>query len=186
MSQQIFDIDTVGFNDNTLGNYFDFYVNNTFYLLAPEYYYSFYAIYLNRCLACYDGWVNGFHNKQSGLVPQRMLQSIATGLNNMLFAHGIDFSGIGADYQFATQWAKRTKFYKAIKKAHKFAIAGGTSLLKLNRSDKELYATAHRIDTFFADIDPNGKVISVKVFFDAVHNTNPSGEKDHYGICEQR
>lgn len=32
MSQQIFDIDTVGFNDNTLGNYFDFYVNNTFYL----------------------------------------------------------------------------------------------------------------------------------------------------------
>ena len=182
MSQQIFDIDTVGFNDNTLGNYFDFYVNNTFYLLAPEYYYSFYAIYLNRCLSCYDGWVNGFHNKQSGLVPQRMLQSIATGLNNMLFAHGIDFSGIGADYQFATQWAKRTKFYKAIKKAHKFAIAGGTSLLKLNRSDKELYATAHRIDTFFADIDPNGKVISVKVFFDAVHNTNSSGGKDHYGI----
>lgn len=186
MSQQVFDIDTVGFNDTTLGGYFDFYVNNTFYLLAPEYYYSFYSIYLNRCLACYDGWVNGFHNKKSGLVPQRMLQSIATGLNNMLFAHGIDFSGDMADYQFATQWAKKTKFYKAIKKAHKFAIAGGTSLLKLNREDKELYATAHRIDTFFADIDPNGKVVSVKVYFDAMHNTNPSGTKDHYGICEER
>lgn len=186
MSQQVYDIDTVGFNDSTLGNYFDFYVNNTFYLLAPEYYYSFYSIYLNRCLACYDGWVNGFHNKKSGLVPQRMLQSIATGLNNMLFAHGIDFSGALADYQFATQWAKKTKFYKAIKKAHKFAIAGGTSLLKLNREDKELYATAHRIDTFFADIDPTGKVVSVKVFFDAMHNTNPSGTKEHYGICEER
>lgn len=186
MNQQIFDIDTVGFNDNTLGNYFDFYVNNTFYLLAPEYYYSFYSIYLNRCLACYDGWVNGFHNKKSGLVPQRMLQSIATGLNNMLFAHGIDFSGIGADYQFAIQWAKKTKFYKAVKKAHKFAIAGGTSLLKLNRCDKELYASAHRIDTFFADIDASGKVVSVKVFFDAIHNTNPSGIKEHYGICEER
>ena len=37
MSQQVFDIDTVGF-DHSLGNYFDFYVNNTFYLLAPEYY----------------------------------------------------------------------------------------------------------------------------------------------------
>ena len=44
MSQQVFDIDTVGFGADTLGNYFDFYVNNTFYLLAPEYYYSFYAI----------------------------------------------------------------------------------------------------------------------------------------------
>ena len=186
MSQQVFDIDTVGFNDNTLGNFFDFHVNNTFYLLAPEYYYSFYSIYLNRCLACYDGWVNGFHNRKSGLVPQRMLQSIATGLNNMLFAHGIDFSGDFSDYQFATDWAKRTKFYKALKKAHKFAIAGGTSLLKLNRASKELYATAHRIDTFFADIDADGKVVSVRVFFDAVHNTNPSGMKEHYGICEER
>lgn len=187
MSQQVFDINTVGFEiDDTLGNFFDFYVNNTFYLLAPEYYYSFYSIYLNRCLAAYDGWINGFHNTKSGLVPQRMLQSIATGLNNMLFAHGIDFSGNPAAYTFATDWAKRTKFYKALKKSHKFAIAGGTSLLKLNRKDKELFASAHRIDTFFADIDATGKVVSVKVFFDAIHNTNPSGEKQHYGICEER
>jgi len=186
MSQQVYDIDSVGFSDETLGNYFDFYVNNTFYLLAPDYYYSFYSIYLNRCLACYDGWVNGFHNKKSGLVPQRMLQSITTGLNNMLFAHGIDFSGNKPDYDFAVNWAKKTKFYKAIKKAHKFAIAGGTSLLKINRVDKELYVSAHRIDTFFADIDGSGKITSVKVFFDAIHNTNAEKGQDHYGICEER
>lgn len=186
MSQQIFDIDTVGFGDNTLGNYFDFYVNNTFYLLAPDYYYSFYSIYLNRCLACYDGWVNGFHNKASGLVPQRLLQSVTTGLTNMMFAHGIDFNGNKNARSFAVDWAKRSKFYKAVKKAYKFAVAGGTSLLKLNRSDRDLYATAHRIDTFFADIDANGRVVSVKVYFDAIHNTNPSGSKSHYGICEER
>ena len=186
MSQQVFDIDTVGFNDGSLGGFFDFYVNNTFYLLAPDYYYSFYAIYLNRCLACYDGWVNGWHNKASGLVPQRMLQSVARGLNNMLFAHGIDFSGEKSDYEFATKWAKKSKLYRTLKKAHLFAIAGGTSLLKLNRTNHELYATAHRIDTFFADIDASGKVVSVRTYFDAVHNTNPSGNKQHYGICEER
>lgn len=186
MSQQVFDIDTVGFNDGSLGGFFDFYVNNTFYLLAPDYYYSFYAIYLNRCLACYDGWVNGWHNKASGLVPQRMLQSIARGLNNMLFAHGIDFSGEKGDYEFATKWAKKSKFYRTLKKAHLFAIAGGTSLLKLNRTNHELYATGHRIDTFFADIDASGKIVSVRTYFDAVHNTNPSGNKQHYGICEER
>lgn len=186
MSQQVFDIDTVGYGEATLGEFFDFYVNNTFYLLAPEYYYQFYAVYLNRCLACYDGWVNGFHNKKSGLVPQRMLQSLANGLNNMLFAKGIDFNGADRDYQFAVQWAKKTKFYKSLKKAHKFAIGGGTSLLKANRENKELYVTAHRIDTFFADVDASGKIVSVKVFFDAIHNTNPSGSKTHYGICEER
>ena len=186
MSQQVFDIDTVGFNDGSLGGFFDFYVNNTFYLLAPDYYYSFYAIYLNRCLACYDGWVNGWHNKASGLVPQRMLQSVARGLNNMLFAHGIDFSGEKSDYEFATKWAKKSKLYRTLKKAHLFAIAGGTSLLKLNRTNHERYATAHRIDTFFADIDASGKIVSVRTYFDAVHNTNPSGNKQHYGICEER
>lgn len=184
MSQQVFDIDTVGYGQ--LGEFFDFYVNNTFYLLAPDYYYSFYATYLNRCLACYDGWVNGWHNRQSGLVPQRMLQSIARGLNNMLFAHGIDMSGEASDYQFAVEWAKKSKLYRTLKKAHLFAIAGGTSLLKLNRTNRELYATAHRIDTFFADVDGSGKVVSVRTYFDAVHNTNPSGSKQHYGICEER
>lgn len=186
MGSQVF-AETVGYNADNLGDFFDFYVNNTFYLLAPEYYYSFYANYLNRCLSCYDGWVNGWHNRSAGLVPQRALQSIARGLNNMLFAHGIDFSGEGRTYDFATKWAKDSKFYKALKKAHLFAIAGGTSLLKINRSNKSLFATAHRIDTFFADIDAQGKVVSVKVFFDAIHNTNPSGtSQTHYGICEER
>ena len=185
MSQNIYDIDTIGCGTE-LGNFFDFYVNNIFYLLAPEYYFPLYANYFNRCLALYDGWVSGWHNVKSGLVPQRMLQSITNGLNNMLFAHGIDFSGTKADYDFAIKWAKRTKFYKALKKAHKFAIAGGTSLLKINREDKELYVSAHRIDTFFADIDASGKITSVKIFFDAIHNTNSSGTKDHFGICEER
>lgn len=185
MSQQVIDIDTVGYS-NELGGFFDFYVNNTFYLLAPSYYQAFYSIYLNRCLACYDGWVRGFHNINSGLVPQRMLQSIATGLNNMLFAHGIDFSGGENDYSFAVKWAKESKFYKAIKKAHLFAVAGGTSLLKLNRENGNLYATAHRIDTFFADVDGEGNIVSVRTFFDAIHNTNEVSKTQHYGICEER
>lgn len=188
MSQQIFDIDTVGFRDgNNLGNFFDFYVNNTFYLLAPEYYYSFYAIYLNRCLSAYDGWVGNFHNAKLGLVPQRMLQSITTGLNNMTFAHGIDFVGNKLSYDFAVNWAKKTKLYKGLKKAQKFGIAGGTGLFKLNRENKELYVSSHRIDTFFVDIDGSGEITSCRVFFDAIHNTNKqTKQKEHYGICEER
>ena len=187
MSQQIFDIDAVGFRDGSLGSFYDFYVNNTFYLLAPEYYYSFYAIYLNRCLSAYDGWVGSFHNTKAGLVPQRMLQSITTGLNNMTFAQGIDFIGDKISYDFAVKWAKKTKLYKALKKAQKFGIAGGTALYKLNRENKELYVSSHRIDTFFVDIDGNGEISSCRVFFDAIHNTNKqTKQKEHYGICEER
>ena len=178
-------IDAVGYGYGTLGHFFDFYVNNTFYLLAPDYYRSFYTIYLNRCLSVYDGWVNGWHNGKQGLVPQRMLQSVARGLNNKLFAHGIDFVGENS-YDFATSWAKKTKLYSALKKAHLFSIAGGTSLLKLNRSDKDLFLTAHRIDTFFADTDSNGKIISCRIYYDAIQNTNPNNKNEHYGIFEER
>lgn len=184
--QQRIDIDTVGYGSE-LGNFYDFYITNTFYLLAPDYYYQLYSTYFNRCLSVYDGWLQGWHDRNNGLVPQRLLQSVATGLNNMLFAHGIDFSGTRDDRIFALNWANRAKFYKTVKKAHKFAVAGGTSLLKLNRSNKELYASAHRIDTFFADIDANGRVTSVKVYLDIIHNTNPSTkQQEHYGICEER
>ena len=127
MSKQVWDIDTVGYTNDNLGGYFDFQVNNVFYLLAPSYYQAFYSVYLNRCLSVYDGWIRGYHDLGSGLIPQRMLQSIANGLNNMLFAHGIDFTGTGTDYEFATKWAKQSKLYKVIKKAHKFAIAGGVA-----------------------------------------------------------
>lgn len=190
--EQVFSIDTIGYNANSVGEFFDFYVNNTFYLLAPDYYFSFYSIYLNKALSAYDGWIGGFHNRELGLVPQRMLQSVARGLNNMLFAHGIDFMSVSdstEDYRFATEWAKKSKFYKACKKAHLFAVAGGTSLLKLNRKGKDLYATAHRIDTFFADIDAQGNVVACRTYFDAIHNTVPSQTGDskiHYGICEER
>jgi len=182
MSKQVWDIDTVGYGD--LSSFFDFQVNNVFYLLAPSYYQAFYSVYLNRCLSVYDGYIRGYHNSQSGLVPQRMLQSIANGLNNMLFAHGIDFTGTGEEYRFATDWAKRSKLYKVLKKAHKFAIAGGTSLLKLNRRGKELYATAHRIDTFFVNVDATGRVVGAKVYFDSVQLT--TDDTKHFGICEER
>ena len=183
---QLFDIDTVGYGDKELGSFFDFYVNNVFYLYAPEYYYQFYAIYLNRCLSIYDGWIGGWHDTRSGLVPQRLLQSVTTGLANLLFFYFIDFTGKPNDYTFAKKWAKKSRFYNALKIGFKHAVAGGTSLLKINRKNHELFVTAHRIDTFFADIDATGKVVSVRVYFDAVHNTNSKTGEKHYGLCEER
>ena len=61
--------------------------------------------------------------------------------------------------------SKKSKFSNVLKKAHKLAVAGGTSLLKLNRSNKELFMTAHRIDNFFVDVDASGKVTSGKKNF---------------------
>ena len=185
----IYDIDTVGYGED-MGEYLELNVNNMFYLMVPSYYQSLYSIYFKRCLQVYDGWIQSIHNSKSGFVPQKMLQSIATGLNNMIFSKGIDFSGDDKDYEFATNWSKKTNFYSALKKLQKFSIAGGTSLLKVNRKGKDLYCTSHRIDSFYPDIDSTGRIISCRIFYDFMTNTNASqfdtGSQEHYGICEER
>ena len=189
MAGQIYDIDTVGYGTG-LGDFFDFNINNTFYFLAPEYYRNLYTVYFKRCLQVYDGWIAGWHNRASGLVPQKSLQSIATGLTNILFARGIDFSGDDSDYDFAVKWAKKTGAYQTLKKLANFGIAGGTSLLKINRSGKDLFFSAHRIDSFYPDIDANGKITSCKIYFDAITNVNKGDDtgthEAHYGLCEER
>lgn len=185
MQQNIFDIETVGYDG--LGSYYDFHINNTFYLLAPPYYNTFYTIYLRQSLQVFDGWDAKWHSARAGLVPERMAQSIARGLNNTLFAHGIDFIAKENDYDFAVKWAKKSKLYNALKKAHLFAMAGGTSLLKLNRRNNELYASAHRIDTFYPEFTSDGNLLSVKIYFDLIQNMNAGSlEPDQYGICEER
>ena len=184
--QNVIDVDTVGYADG-LGNFYDFHINNTFYLLAPSYYNTFYTIYLRKCLQIFDGWDARWHDSRSGLVPERLVQCIARGLNNILFAHGIDFVANENDYPYIVKWAKKANLYATIKKAHLYAEAGGTALLKLNRAGNNLYPTAHRIDTFYPEIASDGSLLSVKIYFDLIQNMNAGGlDAEQYGICEER
>ena len=193
MSQITIDFDTVGLKNSTLGNIFDYYVSNPFYLFAPSYYQHFYASYLMPSLALYNGSISGIYDKTVGFTSQKLLPSIMRGLSNVLFANGIDFSSGNEDtYKFMKDWSKKAKFLKQLKKCYINAGAGGTSLLKLNRnSNKELFVTQHRIDTFFIDVDSNDKITSAKIYIDAITNTvkteNSTAKSNiHYGICEER
>ena len=189
MSQLVMEYDTTGTTNSTLNDLFKFNVSNPFYLLAPVYYYNFYASYLMPALALYCGQIGGVHNAGVGFNAQRLLPSISRGLTNLLFANGIDFSGDTGDYNFIKKWATRTKLLKRLKQAYEYTVAGGTSLLKINRSNGELFITSHRIDTYFVDVDASGKIINAKIFYDAIHNTVKRENQEyntHYGICETR
>ena len=189
MSQLFIDYDTIGANNSELNNLFDFRVSNTFYLLAPVYYFTFYASYVMPALNLYNGTIRGTYNQKVGFNPQRLLPSINRGLGNLLFANGVDFAGDNVDYNFAKSWAKKTKFLKKLKQCYEYVGAGGTALLKINRSNNELFLSAHRIDTFFVDVDADGTIVNVKVFYDAIHNTVKKDNLEydqHYGICETR
>ena len=193
MSQITIDYDTVGLKNSVLGNIFDYYVANPFYLFAPSYYQHFYASYLMPSLALYNGSITGIYDKSVGFTSQKLLPSIMRGLSNVLFANGIDFSSGNEDtYKFMKEWSKKAKLLKTLKKCYINAGAGGTSLLKLNRNaNKELFVSQHRIDTFFIDVDSNDKIVSAKIYIDCITNTVKTENSTvkgniHYGICEER
>lgn len=191
MSQAL-DYDTVGIsNASELSNLFNFRTANNFYLLAPNYYFTFYSTYLVPALKLYDGTIGGVYDKSIGFTQQRLLPSIMRGLANLLFANGIDFSTDAENYIKIKKWSHKVKLTKTLKTAFEYAGAGGTALLKLNRRDKDLYISAHRIDTFFVDRDGSGKIIGARIFFDALYDTIKNSETNekrqtHFGICEER
>lgn len=192
MSQYTIDFDTTSVK-GVLGNVVDFRVANNFYLFAPSYYANFYASYLMPCLALYNGSISGVYDKTIGYTSQKLLPSVMRGLANTLFANGIDFSCKSDDaYDKMTKWARKNKFLKTLKKGYINGGAGGTALLKINRdSNGDLFVSQHRIDTFFADIDSNNKVVSVRVYVDAITNTVKNVDNNvknniHYCICEER
>lgn len=190
MSQTVIDYNTTSLK-GALADAVDFQVANPFYLFAPPYYYNFYATYLMPCLQLYNGAISGVYDKSVGHTSQKLLPSIMRGLSNTLFANGIDFScGDKDSYEKIKSWSKKKKFLKVLKKAYVNCGAGGTSLLKINRSNQDLFVSQHRLDTFFADIDANGKISRIRVYIDAITNTVSTGEnskmEEHYCICEER
>lgn len=194
MSQIIIDKDTVSVTSSSLKNLFDYRVSNPFYLFAPVYYQNFYANYLMPSLALYNGSIEGVYDKTAGYTSQRLLPSVSRGLTNLLFANGIDFSCANESaYAKIKKWAKDVKLIKTLKKGYISTSAGGTALLKINRnSSGDLFISQHRIDTFFVDIDSNGKITSARVYIDMITNTvktddNNSVKTDtHYGLVEER
>lgn len=170
---------------NQLGAFYGFLKNNPFYLLAPPYYMPFYSQYLRFMLRIYDGYDPTYHNFGKGLVPEKLAQSVAKGLCNVLFAHGIDFVGKEYDTKFARDWAEKTNLLSVLRKAFLYSAAGGTSLLAATRNGNNIGAAAYRIDTFFADFNAMGKVEGARVYFDLFHDTE-NDKDNHYGICEER
>lgn len=172
------------------GTYINYSISNPFYLYCQEYYRDYYSGYLAQCLQLYDGSLQ-FKTSGTTFSNQMFASTIGNGLVRKLFANGIDFSCSPENKLVMNKWAKQTHLLKELEKGWKYAYAGGTSLIKLNRSQsKKLFITTHRIDTFYADCTSNGEIQRVLIYQDLIHETSKSTEegkiKSHYMLVEER
>lgn len=160
--------------------------SNPFYLLAPSYYMPFYTQFLRPLLMRYDGYVPEWHNFKRGIYPEKLAQTVNSGLWGLIFAHGIDFTGKGTlDTDFARKWATEVDLFKTLLTSCEQSGAGGTSLLAINRNGRKLSIATYRIDQYYADFNASGEVTRARIFFDLCTDT-VRNEKHHYGICEER
>lgn len=178
--------------------------NQDFYALVPSIYHPFYNNWVRTWLYWYDGYVPWIHGGAQGILSTGIGTMIVNRVSDSVFGGNLMFSNsrkpkirvkkedgkdVGAALDFITNnWTKQTDFRTRIKRAIRYAFAGGFSLLKLNNSAGELWLDSLRADRFFVDLDGRGmlrKVVSIASVYERA-TPNKSGNTLRYVLCEER
>ena len=178
--------------------------NQDFYSLVPSVYHPFYNNWVRTWLYWYDGYVPWIHGGAQGILSTGIGTMIVNRISDSVFGGNLMFSNsrkpkirvrkedgkdVGAALDFITNnWTKSTDFRTRIKRAIRYAFAGGFSLLKLNKTGGELWLDSLRADRFFVDLDGRGelrKVVSIASVYERA-TPNKSGNTLRYVLCEER
>ena len=178
--------------------------NQDFYALVPSVYHPFYNNWVRTWLYWYDGYVPWIHGGAQGILSTGIGTMIVNRISDSVFGGNLMFSNsrkpkirvrkedgkdVGAALDFITNnWTKNTDFRTRIKRAIRYAFAGGFSLLKLNKTSGELWLDSLRADRFFVDLDGRGelrKVVSIASVYER-STPNKSGNTLRYVLCEER
>lgn len=176
--------------------------NNSFYTMLPAPYLSFYQKWVRQWLYWYDGFVPWVHGGQNGLLSTSIGTTIVNRAADSVFGGGIMFANarkptvtmvrngkeIGAALDFiANHWSMTSGFRQKVKRAGKDAFGGGFSLLKLNKSNGELWVDALRADRFFITKDSRGKIEKCVCFLSLYDDMTPGNKQgERYYLVEER
>lgn len=178
--------------------------NSDFYAVVPAPYSPFYNNWVRQWLYWYDGYVPWVHGGAQGILSTGIGTTLVNRTADQVFGGNLMFSNsrkpkirvqkedgksVGAALDFITNnWTKDVDFRTRIKRAIRYAFAGGFSLLKLNKTGGELWLDALRADRFFVDVDGRGnlrKVVAISSIYEkATPNSNETPKR--YILCEER
>lgn len=158
--------------------------NNSFSYMLPQYYRHFYENLMREWLQWYDGYVPIIHCLDSGIMSTKIGATIVNRSTDAICNGGfmfqnenvpklVDEKGVSVSMHFVSDsWAKQAKMGRNIKKAIRLALAGGTSLIKLNPTTKNgLWLDVYRSDRFYCDFSFNGRLTHVKTFLNNYQKT---------------
>lgn len=173
--------------------------NESFYTMLPATYRMFYQNWVKQWLYWYDGYVPYIHGGSSGLLSTSIGTIIVNRCADQVYGGNIMFANsrkaslvetrggknIGKALDFiSNDWIKRVDGKTVIKRCGKHALAGGFSLLKLNKRRGELWIDELRADRFYIDKTGNDirRCVCLLSFFENETRQN----EDRYTLIEER
>ncbi len=154
------------------------FANNTpFYAAVPSPFQQYYMRHVRHWFQWYDGFVDYFHNHQSGIYSTRLAYALLHKLAKLTVGKHLLFDDEGTpdthfikvngrelnSLEFTEYWAKDNDLSQKVKQAKEWAYAGGDSLLKLDNYNKKLNVSVVRKDNYFIDCDFGGELSAASI-----------------------
>ena len=171
------------------------YANNTpFYALVNPIYYDYYSRVVRVNLEWFDGYVQGFHNQENGVMSTRIATAIVNGIIGNVFQKKLVFDRVDKNGDYTAvdrlnEWIRKDNFLQKVKLASKYSGASGTSVIKINQNYRELYAQALRQDQFFYETDFQGNITKITTFLKSyvnVFNNVDQSKEQNFFVVETR
>lgn len=178
--------------------------NSSFYATANSAFYSFYYNNVRRIAYWLDGYDPNFHIEKNGIFSTRIGNSLVNSIGDIIFGREILFKNCNKEkagnnianpsLKFIQDWQKKSRFQPEVRKAIKYALGLGTSLLKLNIDAAErLWVDAVRLDYFYFEANAKGELQDVtcllKAYSDVSSNkkqTEKDASQHQYYLVEHR
>lgn len=173
-------------------------INNVgFYAAVNPVYYSYYYNNVRRMSYWLDGFVPTFHKEDNGIFSTRFANSLVNSIGDQIIGRRLLFKNVGlekdktgldnASLKFSEDWAKRAEFQTGVKKAEKYALGLGTSLIKLNVSKGDLWCEPVRLDYFYFEVNGRGELQEVTCLLKGYTDVSRSEKENiNYYLVEKR
>ena len=154
------------------------YVNNApYYAKVRGTFKQFMQRFVQNWLWWYDGWVPYFHNAERGIMNTNLAKALVDRTakkvsgSRTMFKNAFDedrripSTEVNPSLKTISKWAAETNWTRTKLKAITFALAAGTSLVKIDKAADGKYITdAIRLDRFLPVLSADGKVQEVIIF----------------------
>ena len=137
---------------SAINNTYSYANSSLFYGLMPPYYRDYAWRYVRIALQWLDGYVLQLHGYDSGIVSTRIASELISGLTRQIVGEKLlfrkaDENATDESVGFISKWSKENNITRAIYSAVGWALATGTSLMKINKtSSGELWIESIRFD----------------------------------------